>query len=346
MSESRVSGAFSGITSGEAMTVDDLATESDRQDEFEECFYRDLERGFDSGIACCEICSGEFLSIWPYADSAKDYEFQKRWIGLDTFYSGSRLRERFDYAEFERYISMIHCPNCDALLDSESGIWAYELPFAPPPWFERTMQEISDVARKTPLLLLKNPFCIEVREAITALSGFVPPQPVTGSLFRGRLDTKGVVEESISSFDFPPPMYVSEGRYNHAGGPALYIASDLETCRAELRDHPCAVLEFRLNTNLRILDLINLPDNDLDHHDLLLCLLYSALISARRPNNGFDRPHYVVSRFVADCAREVGFDAIKYPSTRRTEKNFNLVILNSDYTLAKISEPVKYHRFA
>ena len=41
--------------------------------------------------------------------------------------------------------------------------------------------------------------------------------------------------------------------------------------------------------------------------------------------NGYDKPAYIFSRFIADCAKSAKFDAIKYPSTKKLKDNFNLV---------------------
>jgi RES domain-containing protein len=166
-------------------------------------------------------------------------------------------------------------------------------------------------------------------------------------MFRGRTEANEPIEERIKEFDFPPTHLVQEGRYNHAGHPVLYLGSDVETCQAELRNDPCLVLEFEMLEELRILDLIDPYTEDKSafaNADLLNCLVYSSLISARQEEAGWHRPHYVVSRFIADCARVSGIDAIRYPSTRRSASNFNLAVVNSELRLASSSKVVAFHR--
>lgn len=46
---------------------------------------------------------------------------------------------------------------------------------------------------------------------------------------------------------------------------------------------------------------------------------------------------YIFSRFISDCAKYSGFDAIKYPSTRTSDDSYNLVILNNELSLQNSS---------
>src|SRR5262249_27531707 len=75
----------------------------------------------------------------------------------------------------------------------------------------------------------------------------------------------------------------------------------------------------------RILDLSDPGELD----GVLAAVLFSSLMSAPRNNEGWDRPAYTITRFVADCARFVSVDAIQYPSTRFGDGK-NLVILDGD----------------
>jgi len=49
---------------------------------------------------------------------------------------------------------------------------------------------------------------------------------------------------------------------------------------------------------------------------VMAALMYSNLAAAPSDGEGWDRPEYVLTRFVADCARIAGIDAIQYSSTR------------------------------
>ncbi|MNI55468.1 RES domain protein [compost metagenome] len=147
------------------------------------------------------------------------------------------------------------------------------------------------------------------------------------------------------AFDFPPQNIVSEGRYNHAGIPVLYLASSPETCFKEMRETACHIAEIKLGRDIKLLDLTNSYDAHQEHYDLLSTLVYSALMSAKQDNTGWYKPKYVFSRFVADCALFSGFDAIKYPSTRAEDESFNIVLLNRELALKKDSEIVRIFEY-
>lgn len=313
-------------------------------DTFEEFFYHGLEKWFSADIACCDYCYDDFLETWPYADCANDHYFQTTSIDLDTFYSEGYLQKQFSKSDFDRLVSKLSCPRCDSPLGG--NIWAYNLPFNIPPHFERTIREVGEAARVTPFLLLEHEFCRRVLASIRSLASEIGPKKMEQSLFRGRSEAHGPIPEELMDFDFPPAKHVQEGRYNHAGHSVLYLGSDPETCHAELRHAPSLIAEFELLVEIRTLDLIDpyVRDNGkFEDADLLNCLVYSALVSARQEDDGWHRPHYVVSRFVADCARAAGFDAIRYPSTRRFGSNFNLVIVNPLLSLSNVARLIGFH---
>lgn len=310
-------------------------------DGFEEWFYHDLEKSFSADIACCNNCYGDFIAMWPHAYNAENSIFQTTEIDLDWFYETGYLKDAFSKEEFDHYIAEMQCPRCGSFLSS--SIWAYNFPFDIPEGFEKTIREVSELASSTPFLLLENEFCKQVLAAVRDISKSASPTLLDQPLFRGRSESQAPLK-SIHSFEFPPAAFVGEGRYNHAGAPVLYLASDKETCQAELRDSACLVLEFKLLAAIRIFDLTDPYEAHQEHSNLLNCLVYSALVSARQLDDGWHKPHYVVSRFIADCARSAGFDAIKYPSTRRTSTNFNLVLINSSKPLASCAQVIGYHK--
>lgn len=314
-------------------------------DTFEEWFYRDLDKGFSADIACCDACHDDFLAVWPYAEGADDYRFQCAGLDLDTFYSGSYLRDVWSKSDFDRLIGLLSCPRCSSPLGGK--VWAYNFPFNVPENIEHTIREVAAIARITPFLLLEHPFCMSVLSAIRSVALTLPRKRFDQHLFRGRSEEHGSIASELYPFDFPPPDLVQEGRFNHSGNSVLYLGSDVETCYAELRYAPSLIVEFDLHVELRILDLVDPYKVDgarLDEADLLNCLVYSSLVSARQEGKGWGRPHYVVSRLVADCARASEIDAIRYPSTRRTGSNFNLVLLNQNFRLESVARQIQFHR--
>ncbi len=193
---------------------------------FEEWFYHDLEKSFSADIACCSHCYTDFLAMWPHTYDADNSLFQTREINLDWFYETGFLRDEFSKEEFDRYIGEMKCPRCGSYLSS--SIWAYNFPFNIPDDFEETIHEVSELASSTPFLLLENDFCKQVLAAVRDISKSASPKLLDQPLFRARSTSPLTPSKSIDSFDFPPAAFVNEGRYNHAGAPVLYLASDKE----------------------------------------------------------------------------------------------------------------------
>jgi RES domain-containing protein len=227
--------------------------------------------------------------------------------------------------EFRRFVRQLHCPRCGNKL--QHNIWPYSFPFDPPDGFEERAAEIAQVARRTPFLVLKHPLAIEILDAVGKTAEAVVPQQLTSAYYRGRL-AAGVATMDLASFDRAPASLCKEGRYNHAGSPVLYLASDRETCIRELsaQDEPVLLAELAVEAELRILDLLGGERGFAS--EVLNALVFSSLVSAPRQSEGWDRPEYIVSRFVADCARSAGFDAIRYPSVREGNGH-NLAILSN-----------------
>ncbi|MFM5556731.1 RES family NAD+ phosphorylase [Aeromonas rivipollensis] len=309
---------------------------------FEELFYRDLEGWFSSDIACCDECYDDFLDCWPHAYSADKAAFQSNGIGLDSFYSGSRLQDVYTEEEFFKFLKLVPCPRCGSEL--KDNIWPYELPFDVVSGFEEKIIEISQISQSTPFMLLKHDFAQAVSNALASLVEHTSRENISLSLYRARASAT-LTSIDKDAFDFPPQNIVSEGRYNHAGIPVLYLASSPETCFKEMRETACHIAEIKLGRDIKLLDLTNSYDAHQEHSDLLSTLVYSALMSAKQDNTGWYKPKYVFSRFVADCALFSGFDAIKYPSTRAEDESFNIVLLNRELALKKDSEIVRIFEY-
>lgn len=308
-------------------------------DMFQELFFHEVESWFTADIVCCDECCDEFLSLWPHADLADDAAFQRSSIDLDSFYSGSMLQDVYTKDQFNELVKHIHCPRCWAQL--KGNIWPYTFPFVVASDTEKAIQEIGSLAEQTPFLLLTHEFSKKVYETVCALGSTLQPMSLSQSLYRARLKDP-TVTESPYYFDMPPRDIVQEGRYNHTGSPVLYLSSDPDTCYEEKGRQACIIAEIQINKPLKILDLIDPFNAHRQFGDILASLVYSALMSAKAPDKGWHKPQYVFSRFVSDCARGAGIQAIKYPSTRITKTNFNLVIVNAEFSLKKCGKVVRY----
>ena len=308
---------------------------------FPDDFFSAIDSWFAADIACCDLCYDEFLAKWPHSYLAENAEFQKTGYPLDVIYSGSRLVDEYSKAEFETFIKDIECPRCGNKL--ASNIWAYNFPFDVEPEFEDVINQIADIAKETPFLILKHDFANRVYDSLRQLACRMPSTVFDAPLYRARA---GDIPEMLAEFDAPLPHVVIEGRYNHAGSPVVYLASDAETCVEEMWRTSCTIAEIALITPLKVLDLNNPEISHPDFANELSALTYSALMSAKQPNNGWHKPAYVFSRFISDCAKASGIQAIKYPSTQIVAGgNFNLVIIDPSVRLTSHATLLRVKRF-
>jgi len=311
-------------------------------DAFEGIFSDEFESWFSADIACCENCYESYLDLWPAAKSDSDFEFEKNQIEIGSFFEGSRIKSFYTRDQFDRLIGEIDCPRCGAKLGGL--LFPYNLPFDVPKDFEDDVEEIISIGEQQPFLMLNHPFAKEVFSVIEELGVKTSAMDNPDTLFRAR-SLAGLQNFDVGQFDFAPPEYVGEGRYNHAGNSILYLGDSEETCFHELRRQVCAIAELSIDEPIKILDLANPYDSHIEHPDLLNSLVFSALLSAPRNETHSHKPEYVFSRFLSDCASSAGFDAIKYPSTQKLGTSFNLALLNKDFAIGSKSKFVKLQIF-
>lgn len=315
----------------------------DRLDFFAEMLDADLDSWFSADIACCDNCHDDFTRSWPQV-YLNFMDFQTSAISLDDFYAGTRrLSELFSKDDFSNMITTFSCPRCDSPFTKNTNIWPYCFPFNVPDGFEDNITEIAEIADKTPFLVLSHPFAKEISSEIKKVGLTTKTSIIEYQLFRGRL-LMDVSTPFPSEFYPPSKSYTAEGRYNHAGKPVLYLATDKLTCFNELGKpaEDLFIASVKILQPLKVLDLFIL-DNDITS-EILSALITSSLLSSPSKEEGWDRPGYVFSRFVADCALSVGFDAIVYPSTKASSGK-NIVVFNDGFDwdkLIMIDEISKY----
>lgn len=117
----------------------------------------------------------------------------------------------------------------------------------------------------------------------------------------------------------PDKVLIRDGRYNHAGQSFLYLSSEAETALCEIvgwgDDKQCAMQKFRLTESIQVLD-IRHDDRKLNlSSDLLIvAVVYNGYLELVPDQGTSWRPEYFVPRFLADCARLEGFEAIWFSS--------------------------------
>lgn len=278
---------------------------------FIELFFHELDSWLSSDIACCDNCVDDFIKTWP-AVYQRDLNFQKNNIPLSDFYSGSHLQSSFSIEEFNKYINEIKCPRCGSSL--HENIWPYNLKFEPPEGFDDILYELAELANTTPFMLLNNDYAIQVYQEIKEISKATKKIYLNKKFYRGKPIEIGKIFNH-SDFTAPSKNKTKEGRYNHYGCPVFYLASHYETCYYELGQpkQGICVSELTIDKPLKILDLMD----ELKIKDKLLqSMVWSSLVSSPNNGEGWYKPQYIFTRFIADCALYLGFDGIRYPSVR------------------------------
>jgi hypothetical protein len=307
----------------------------EREDIFQEYFDRYLEHYFNSRISCCEHCYDDFCSEWP-GTAARDEQFLRSGIEIDYFLSESRIQDAFYPEELEHFAKNLKCPNCEAVLDGV--FYMFEHAFKVD---EFHLNSIAKLARTAPFLLLSHPFATKVFEVIKRKIESAETLPKKSVWYRGRMARDLPASSTISDFGPPPAAKVIEGRYNHAGHAMVYLADLPKTVQGEMRaSEPIAVATIELDFPCKVLDLMISDDVDGDDDEVIQCLARSALSAAPRKSNGWDRPEYVFTRFVADCARHAGFGAIRYGSVQDSE-GVNVVVLVPPNDFSSVARLIK-----
>ena len=314
-------------------------TMEEREDIFEEYFHRDLEHYFDSRISCCEHCYEDFCREWP-GTAARDEDFQRSGIEIGYFLEQSRIQDDFYPEEIAYFAKTLKCPNCDAVLDGVFYIFEHKFLVD-----EFHLGTIADLARTSPFLLLSHPFAKRVFEVIERRFATAETLPAKSTWYRGRMSLDLPTPARLSDFGPPLASKVAEGRYNHAGHAMLYLADSPHTVKGEMRaTEGLSIATIQLDFAFKVLDLSISDDIDGDDDEVIQCLARSALSAAPRLSDGWDRPEYVFTRFVADCARHAGFDAIRYGSVQ-DHHGVNVVLLAPPADLGTIAQLVVTSNF-
>jgi hypothetical protein len=238
----------------------------------------------------------------------------------------------------EQVAEMVHCPSCRDSHDlweevgvKSDGELRYENLMVE--WYEKHEFRLDDFyahLERYPYLGVGHALGQEIRDTIAKF-------PVTtltdAQWYRARRVKDG---KSMTAGDFNPPdpskVPIPEGRFNHHGQSVLYFA-DARKCAAlecvEKDESLAWVQKFRIREIGNVLDL-SLEENWADDNlpALALGLMHSGAVRRFVERTSSWKPEYFVPRFVADCAREKGFNGILFKSVRHFGNN--LVLFSPD----------------
>lgn len=172
------------------MFINNTISEIELIDTFCSLFYDELDSWFSSDIACCENCYNEYISKWPSVYS-RYLEFQTNSIDIQSFYSGSRLSMIFSEEQYLELVKNIECPRCGNII--EEIIYSYNFRFDLPENFEEQLEEVEELARKTPFLILLHPLTQQVYATIEKISKNVEEIFINKKYYRARTFEKGKI---------------------------------------------------------------------------------------------------------------------------------------------------------
>ncbi len=166
--------------------------------------------------------------------------------------------------------------------------------------------------------------------------GYAKKEETKGGFFYDPTDEDALVKYipyKKSEIGAPPISSLSLGRLNRMGVSYLYLATDIETALTEVRPdpgHKVSVGCFRAKQKLKIADLdrafIAMAKNEKSMDDYRYLNHIDQILS--RAITRDERHKYLVTQFVSDGFRKLGYDGIFYSSSITGGQN--LLIFNPD----------------
>ena len=137
-------------------------------------------------------------------------------------------------------------------------------------------------------------------------------------LYRGRV--RDIESEKFTDLEmWNPPVGVStHGRYNLVGSSVLYLANDKDMIPYEVDYKGYQLLDIAtvsINRPLKILDLSSMYGE------------FGRILSTNPSSTNILKLEYLLTNYIADCCRVIGFNGIKYRGVKEGEYE-NYVLLN------------------
>ncbi|SDX75741.1 RES family NAD+ phosphorylase [Flavobacterium degerlachei] len=273
---------------------------------------------------------GEELPLLFYSENyiiSNKFEKQnEREFEIENF-----LYDLFDLNNFESEID-IYCGHYDgernlfaeAIKNEKSHTWRHykkEL-------LNKNYYHLEEEAKKTFTRLLEDlKFNLNIRQTFNrARIGYSEKIEEIGFGLNSFSTKIPYSKEQLSS---PPILKTTAGRANRQGVAFLYLASNQETAMGEIRPHPghyVSVGEFQNIENLMLADLrfVDLVKYFNDNKQLQLFKILKDLSEELSiPILPEEKENYLVTQFISDIIRQIGFDGILFNSS--VSNGYNLV---------------------
>ncbi len=264
-----------------------------------------------SSCADCESWSdGEPVWLWGNESDVYDLLFD---LGIDSDC-------------FSEYQGEIFCSNCKSELEiaSKVGIktkYQKDLEFYIDKCTKKYNNKLKDFdiyIKEFPLLALNHPVGRKIYQEIQQMNLPKVDLNIGDILFRSRLvnDKKILTSEQMKNAPLGKP---SEGRFNHNGQSHFYLSNKKETAIAEVENNVLVwVQQFEITNKIEnILDLkYSYNEISLSTNSLLVSLHLTDVLCQETIGEDNWKPQYNITRFIMDCARELGYQGIRYNSVK------------------------------
>ena len=194
------------------------------------------------------------------------------------------------------------------------------------PALEPELQEFYEFLAKYPYLGLGDPkgLGLKIRAAIRNWPS-LEIEPTTWYRANKFDDESRLFTSAEMGAPDPATEYLWEGRYNHTGQSFLYLTDNPKTAFREMHcttANLCAMQKFKNHTVIKVLDLRHgLRDRHPDTDLLAIAIVDSGYLDFQPKEGASWKPDYLIPRFIADCARAEGYEAIQFSSAVRDGTN-------------------------
>lgn len=207
--------------------------------------------------------------------------------------------------------------------------------------YGKSLEDFESLIREHPFLALSHPMGKKIFAEFSNNSLPALSTERNIKLFRARLSdsSKILTSEELKN---APVGEASEGRFNHNGQSYLYLCDQKEGAASEVAiDGLVWIQEFEIIDEIsKILDL-RFDSNEISTstNALLLSLHLSDALVKNKMNKGNWKPDYFVTRFIMDCAKQSGYNGIRYDSIKHSLATNYVLFYPENISLTPIDNP-------
>lgn len=254
-------------------------------------------------------------------------------IELEELLCSLKIPEKY----WNNVVQHLSCPNCGNEYFDESDEVGIETKFdreinehmdKVSKIYGSQVKDFEELLEKFPFLAYSNKFGKRIYMELKEKK--LPTVIINGVFFRARRVESSEVFTKDKMYH-PPTGKPQEGRFNHAGQSHLYLSNDERTAINEVVADEHSVLVWSQTFEISE-DVDNILDLSFDWAELttststlLLSLKVNNSIGRDDRNKELWRPDYYLTRFIMDCAKEQGYNGIKYNSTKSISE-FDVVL--------------------